>query len=110
MLARQTKITKYNTLMPYFLQGLPIKLVKSVYNSIQLLNTIDKQYNYIQKIEIQQNNMNQLLQEREITVKSSIMKDPDAIDIDQVQLSKNQKANYLKEGKYFNCGRKRHIS
>ena len=53
MLARQAKITEYNTLMLYFLQGLPIKLVKLVYNSIQLLNTIDKQYNYIQKIEIQ---------------------------------------------------------
>ena len=42
MLVRQAKITEYNTLMLYFLQGLPIKLVKLVYNSIQLLNTIDK--------------------------------------------------------------------
>ena len=33
MLARQAKITKYNVLMPYFLQGLPTKLVKSAYNS-----------------------------------------------------------------------------
>ena len=33
--------------------------------------------------------MNQLLQGRGITVKSPIVKDPDAMDIDQVQLSKN---------------------
>ena len=34
ILARQAKITKYNALMSYFLQGLPTKLVESVYNSI----------------------------------------------------------------------------
>ena len=54
--------------------------------------------------------MNQLLQGRGITVKSSIVKDPDAINIDRVQLSKNQRTEYLKKGKCFNCGRKRHIS
>ena len=52
MLARQAKITKYNALMPYFLQSLPIKLVKSIYNSIQLLDTIDKWYDYVRKIRI----------------------------------------------------------
>ena len=33
MLARQAKITEYNALMLYFLQGLPTKLVESTYNS-----------------------------------------------------------------------------
>ena len=47
MLARQAKITKYNALMPYFLQGLLTKLIKSVYNSTQLSDTMDKWYNYI---------------------------------------------------------------
>ena len=42
ILIRQAKITEYNVLIPYFLQGLPIKLVKLVYNSTQLLDTIDK--------------------------------------------------------------------
>ena len=42
ILARQVKITKYNALMLYFLQGLPTKLVESTYNSTQLLDTIDK--------------------------------------------------------------------
>ena len=42
MLARQAKITEYNVLMPYFLQGLPIKLVESTYNSMQLSDTMDK--------------------------------------------------------------------
>ena len=42
MLARQAKITEYNALMLYFLQGLPTKLVKSIYNSTQLLDTMDK--------------------------------------------------------------------
>ena len=82
MLARQAKITKYNTLMLYFLQGLPTKLVKSAYNSTQLPDTIDKWYNYVQKIRIQWNNMNQLLQGRGITVKTPIVKNPDAIDVD----------------------------
>ena len=68
--------------MLYFLQGLPTKLVESAYNSTQLPNTIDKWYNYIQKIEIQWNNMNQLLQGRGITVKTPIVKDPNAIDVD----------------------------
>ena len=54
--------------------------------------------------------MKQLLQEREIAIKSPIMKDPNMIDIDQVQLLKNQRAEYLKEEKYFNCGKKGHIS
>ena len=54
--------------------------------------------------------MNQLLQGREITVKTPTIKDPNAMDIDQVQLSKNQRTEYLKEGKYFNCRRKGHIS
>ena len=54
--------------------------------------------------------MNQLLQGRGITVKSPIVKDPDVMDVDQVQLSKNQRTEYLKEGKCFNCGRKGHIS
>ena len=53
MLARQAKITEYNALMPYFLQDLPTKLVESVYNSTQLLDIMDKWYNYIQKIGIQ---------------------------------------------------------
>ena len=47
MLARQAKITEYNTLMPYFLQSLSIKLVKLVYNNTQLPDTIDKWYNYV---------------------------------------------------------------
>ena len=89
MLARQAKITKYNALMPYFLQGLSTKLVEFVYNSTQLPDTMDKQYDYVQKIGIQWNNINQLLQGRKITVKSLIVKDPNTIDIDQVQLSKN---------------------
>ena len=42
MLARQAKITEYNALILYFLQGLPTKLVKSIYNSIQLLDIMDK--------------------------------------------------------------------
>ena len=42
MLARQAKITEYNTLMLYFLQGLPTKLVEFVYNSAQLPDIIDK--------------------------------------------------------------------
>ena len=58
MLAKQTKITKYNILILYFLQGLPIKLVELAYNSTQLLDIIDKWYNYVQKIGIQWNNMN----------------------------------------------------
>ena len=82
MLARQAKIIEYNALMPYFLQGLPIKLVESAYNSTQLLDTMDKQYDYVQKIGIQWNNMNQLLQGRGITVKSPTVKDPDAMNVD----------------------------
>ena len=54
--------------------------------------------------------MNQLLQGRGIAIKLPIVKDPDAMDVDQVQLLKNQKTEYLKEGKCFNCRRKRHIS
>ena len=53
MLARQAKITEYNALILYFLQGLLTKLVESAYNSTQLLDTMDKWYNYIQKIGIQ---------------------------------------------------------
>ena len=47
MLVRQAKITEYNALITYFLQGLPTKLVKSVYNSTQLLDIIDKWYDYV---------------------------------------------------------------
>ena len=54
--------------------------------------------------------MNQLLQGKRITVKTPIVKDPDMIDVDRVQLSKNQRTEYLKKGKYFNCERKGHIS
>ena len=36
----------------------------------------------MQKIKIQWNNMNQLLQERGITVKSPMVKDSDTMDID----------------------------
>ena len=43
----------------------------------------------MRKIGIQWNNMNQLLQGRGRTVKTPIVKDPDVIDIDQVQLLKN---------------------
>ena len=42
ILARQAKITEYNALMLYFLQGLPTKLVKSAYNSTQLPDTMNK--------------------------------------------------------------------
>ena len=47
---------------------------------------------------------------REITIKSLIIKDPDIIDIDWVQLLKNQRTEYLKEGKYFNYEKKRYTS
>ena len=82
MLARQAKITEYNALILYFLQGLSTKLVKSAYNSTQLPDTMDKQYNYVRKIGIQQNNINQLLQGRGITIKTPTVKGPDAMDID----------------------------
>ena len=81
MLARQAKITEYNALILYFLQGLLTKLVESTYNSTQLSNIIDKWYNYVQKIGIQWNNMNQLLQGRVIAIKSPIAKNSDAMDI-----------------------------
>ena len=54
--------------------------------------------------------MNQLLQGRGITVKTPTVKDPDTMDVDQVQLLKNQRTEYLKEGKCFNYRRKEHIS
>ena len=54
--------------------------------------------------------MNQLLQERGITVKLPMVKDSDAIDVDWVQLLKNQRIEYLKEEKCFNCERKGHIN
>ena len=38
------------------------------------------------------------------------MKDSDTMDIDQVQVSKNQRKKYLQEEKCFNYGRKEHIS
>ena len=71
---------------------------------------MDKWYDYIRKIGIQWNNINQLLQGRRITVKSPIVKDPVTMDVDRVQLLKNQRIEYLKKGKYFNCGKKGHIS
>ena len=82
MLARQTKITEYNALILYFLQGLSTKLVKSAYNSTQLPDTIDKWYDYVRKIGIQWNNINQLLQGKGITVKLPIVKNPDIVDVD----------------------------
>ena len=51
-----------------------------------------------------------MLQRREVTVKLPIMKNPDIINIDWAQLSKNQRVEYLKEKKYFDYGRKKHIS
>ena len=54
--------------------------------------------------------MNQLFQGREITVKSPIVKDSDAMDIDWVQLLKNQRTEYLKEENYFNYRGKGYIS
>ena len=54
--------------------------------------------------------MNQLLQGRGITVKTPTVKDSDTMDIDRVQLLKNQRTEYLKKGKCFNCGMKGHIS
>ena len=54
--------------------------------------------------------MNQLLQERGITVKTPTVKDPNAIDVDWVQLLKNQRIEYLKEEKCFNYRKKEHIS
>ena len=38
------------------------------------------------------------------------MKDSDIIDIDQIQLSKNQREEYLQEEKCFNYRRKEYIS
>ena len=64
----------------------------------------------MRKIGVQWNNMNQLLQGRGITVKTPIVKNPDAMEIDQVQLLKNQRTEYLKEEKCFNCRRKGYIS
>ena len=43
---------------------------------------MDKWYDYVRKIGIQWNNMNQLLQGRGITVKTPTVKDPDAMDVD----------------------------
>ena len=43
---------------------------------------MDKWYNYVRKIGIQWNNMNQLRQGRGITIKSPTVKDPDAMDVD----------------------------
>ena len=43
---------------------------------------MDKWYDYVRKIGIQWNNMNQLLQGRGITVKTPAVKDPDAMDVD----------------------------
>ena len=37
-------------------------------------------------------------------------KDPDAMDVDAVRLSKEDRDRYVKEGRCFNCGNKGHLS
>ena len=107
-----------NTLIEFFTTGLKTPLVNQIYGMDTVPDTIEGWYEKASHFE------NQWQKARAITSRSNKTertkkknyrpnvreRHPDTMDVDAVQLSREDRDKYIKEGRCFNCGNKGHLS
>ena len=108
-------ITEDVALIGYFQNGIKHRLVIQIYSMENVPTTIEKwiekallfnsNWKHAQSIEKRDSNQGNYSFQQQSTPK-----DPNAMDIDGVTLSKEEKDAYYKQGKCFNCGRTGHCA
>ena len=116
--AALSKINNKDVLINFFSRGIPPSLMKRIYRMDTVPNTIDKWYQqtlHFQHVwektnEIAKGRLNPFHNGQHRQNNSGYKKDPNAMDVDAVRLSNQERERRRKKGLCFKCGQPRHMS
>jgi len=117
--AHQSTIKDQHALIKFFTTGLKTPLVNQIYGMDTVPDTIEGWYKKASHIENQwqkaraiasRSNKADKIKRKNYSRPNVRERDPDAMDVDAVRLSREDRDKYIKEGRCFNCGNKGHLS
>ena len=116
--AALNEINNKDVLINFFLRGIPPSLMKRIYRMDTVPTTIDKWYQQTLRFqhvwektnEIMKGRPNPFHNRQQRQNNNRYKKDPNAIDVDAVQISEQEQNRCFKSGLCFKCGGKGHIA
>ena len=111
-----SEINNEDVLINLFSRGIPPSLMRRIYQMDIVPTTIDKWYQQTLHFQHVWEKMNEIVKGRPPPFQSGHQnngyrkKDPNAMDIDAVQISDQEKERRLKKGLCFKCGKHGHMS
>ena len=114
--AALSEINNEDILINFYSRGIPSFLMKKIYGMDTVPTTIDKWYQATLRFqhvwektqEIAEGRTNPFYQNHHRNDNGHKKKDPDAMDVDAVHLSNEERRRHLQERLCFNCGKKGH--
>ena len=115
--AALSEINNQDVLINFYSRGIPPVLMKKIYGMDTVPNNIDKWYQQTLHFQHVWEKTNEIAKEKTNPFYQNHhrnsdhkKKDPDAMDIDAVRLSKQEQQRRFREGRCYRCGGKGHIS
>ena len=116
--AALSEINNEDVLINFYLRGIPTFLMKKIYGMDTVPNTIEKWYQatlrfqHVQEKtnEIARGKTNPFYQNHHQNDNGHKKKDPDAMDVDAVQLSQQERKKHIEERRCFRCRKQEHIA
>jgi len=117
--AHQSTIKDQHALIEFFTTGLKTPLVNRIYGMDTVPDTVEGWYEKASHFENQwqkaraiasRSNRTDRPKKKNYSRPSVRERDPDAMDVDAIRLSREDRDKYIKEGRCFNCGNKGHLS
>ena len=116
--AALSEITNEDVLINFYSRGIPSFLMKKIYGMDTVPTTIEKWYQATLRFqhvwektqEIAKGKTNPFYQNHHRNDNSHKKKDPDAMDVDAVRLSEQERKKYLEERRCYRCGKQGHIA
>ena len=114
--AALSEINNEDVLINFFSRGIPPSLMKRIYGMDTVPTTIDKWYQttlrfqHVWEKEIVKGRPNPFHNRQQRQHNNGYKKDPNAMDVDAVQLSEQEQKRRFREGLCYKCGGKGHIS
>ena len=112
--AMLSEINNEDVLINFFSRGIPPSLMKKIYGMDMVPTTIDKWYQQTLRFQHVWEKTNEIVKGRPPPFQSGNhnngykKKDPNAMDVDTVQVSQQEREKRQKKGLCFRCGRSRH--
>ena len=116
--AALSEISNEDVLINFYSRGIPSFLMKKIYGMDTVPTTIEKWYQATLRFqhvwektqEIAKGKTNPFYQNHHRNENSHKKKDPDAMDVDAVRLSEQERKKYFEERRCYRCGKQGHIA